>query len=170
LIPVLRPLSPQQAHMAAYGPSNSILVSDTAANIARIREVIRQLDRSAVENTDVIKLQNASAEELVRMLQQLDKTDAQAQGDVKRLTIVADKRTKSLLVNGDEMQRARVRALAGYLDGPLAQAGNVKVIYLQYVKAKDIAAVRWPPQRGAASCDGRKRVGAGGAGQPDGRG
>jgi len=141
LIPVLRPLSPQQAHMAAYGPSNSILVSDTAANIARIREVVRQLDRSAVENTDVIKLQNASAEELVRMLQQLDKTDAQAQGDVKRLTIVADKRTNSLLVNGDEMQRARVRALAGYLDGPLAQAGNVKVIYLQYGKAKDIAEV-----------------------------
>jgi general secretion pathway protein D len=140
LIPVLRPLSPQQAHMAAYGPSNSILVSDTAANIARIREVVRQLDRSAVENTDVIKLQNASSEELMRMLQQLDKADGQ-QADAKKLTIVADKRTNSLLVNGDEMQRARVRALVGYLDGPLAQSGNVKVVYLQYAKAKDMADV-----------------------------
>lgn len=140
LIPVLRPLSPQQAHMAAYGPSNAILVSDTAANIARIREVVRQLDRSAVENTDVIKLQNASSEELVRMLLQLDKAEGQ-QADAKKMTIVADKRTNSLLVNGDEMQRARVRALVGYLDGPLAQSGNVKVIYLQYAKAKDMADV-----------------------------
>jgi general secretion pathway protein D len=140
LIPVLRPLSPQQAHMAAYGPSNAILVSDTAANIARIREVVRQLDRSAVENTDVIKLQNASSEELVRMLQQLDKSDGQ-QADAKKMTIVADKRTNSLLVNGDEMQRARVRALVGYLDGPLAQSGNVRVVYLQYAKAKDMADV-----------------------------
>jgi general secretion pathway protein D len=143
LIPVLRPLAPQQAHMAAYGPSNAIIVSDTALNIARIREVVRQLDRSAIENTDVLKLQNASAEELVRMLQQLDKNDAAqgAQPEGKRLTIVADKRTNSVLVNGDEVQRARVRALVAHLDGPLAQNGNVKVIYLQYAKAKDLAEV-----------------------------
>ncbi|MET0377480.1 MAG: type II secretion system secretin GspD [Spongiibacteraceae bacterium] len=142
LIPVLRPLAPQQAHMAAYGPSNAIIVSDTANNIARIREVIRQLDRSAIENTDVLKLQNASAEELVRMLQQLDKTDAaQGQPEGKKLTIVADKRTNSLLINGDEIQRARIRALAAHLDGPLAQSGNAKVIYLQYANAKDMAEV-----------------------------
>lgn len=142
LIPVLRPLAPQQAHMAAYGPSNAIIVSDTALNIARIREVVRQLDRSAIENTDVLKLQNASAEELVRMLQQLDKSEAgQPQPEGKRLTIVADKRTNSLLINGDEVQRARVRALVAHLDGPLAQSGNAKVIYLQYAKAKDLADV-----------------------------
>jgi general secretion pathway protein D len=143
LIPVLRPLAPQQAHMAAYGPSNAIIVSDTALNISRIREVVRQLDRSAIENTDVIKLQNASSEELVRMLQQIDKNDGAqgAQPEGKRLTIVADKSTNSLLVNGDEVQRARVRALVAHLDGPLAQNGNVKVKYLQYAKAKDLAEV-----------------------------
>jgi len=31
----LRPLAPQQAHMAAYGPSNAIIISDAANNIAR---------------------------------------------------------------------------------------------------------------------------------------
>lgn len=141
LIPVLRPLAPQQAHMAAYGPSNAIIISDTANNIARIREIVRQLDRSAIESTDVIKLSNASAEELVRMLQQLDKADPAAQVEGKKLTIVADKRTNSLLINGDEVQRARVRALVAHLDGPLAQNGNARVIYLQYAKAKDLAEV-----------------------------
>lgn len=143
LIPVLRPLAPQQAHMAAYGPSNAIIISDAANNIARIRSVIDRIDRAAVGNTDVIKLDHASAEEVVRMLDQLEKADgSKAQGaEAKNMILVADKRTNSVLVSGDDMQRARARALISHLDGPLAQSGNVKVYYLQYAKAKDLATV-----------------------------
>jgi general secretion pathway protein D len=143
LIPVLRPLAPQQAHMAAYAASNAIIISDTAANIARIREVIQQIDKSAVEHSDVVKLENASAEEVVRMLEQLQKSGAAAgQGEpAKTLVLVADKRTNSVLVSGDDMQRTRIRALIRHLDGPLAQSGNVKVTYLQYANAKDLSEV-----------------------------
>jgi general secretion pathway protein D len=142
LIPVLRPLAPQQAHMAAYGPSNAIVISDTAANIARIRAVIDRIDKSAVGDTVVVRLEHASAEEVVRMLEQLEKSDpgkAQAEGN-KPMVLVADKRTNSVLVSGDDMQRQRARALIAHLDGPMAQSGNVKVYYLQYANAKDLAA------------------------------
>lgn len=142
LIPVLRPLAPQQAHMAAYGPSNAIVISDTAANIARIRQVIERIDKSAVGDTMVVRLEHASAEEVVRMLDQLEKSDpgkAQADGN-KPMVVVADKRTNSILVSGDDMQRQRARTLIAHLDGPMAQSGNVKVYYLQYAKAKDLAA------------------------------
>ena len=144
LIPVLRPLAPQQAHMAAYGPSNAIIISDMASNIASIRAVIERIDKAAVGETEIIRLQHASAEEVVRMLEQLDKADAsKGQGEVagKSVVLVADKRTNSLLVGGDDMQRQRVRVLVAHLDGPLAQSGNVKVHYLQYAKAKDLANV-----------------------------
>src|SRR5690606_20733932 len=90
LIPAVRPLAPQQAHMAAYAPSNAIIISDSAANIARIREVIRRIDKAAVANADVVKLQHASAEEMVRMLNQLEKATAQpGQAELKTLTLVA---------------------------------------------------------------------------------
>lgn len=143
LIPVLRPLAPQEAHMAAYAQSNAIIVSDTASNIASIRAVIERIDRAAVGETEVIRLQHASAEEVVRMLDQLEKGDASKAGEVagKSIVMVADKRTNSILVNGDGMQRQRMRALIAHLDGPLAQSGNVKVVYLQYAKAKDLSAV-----------------------------
>lgn len=145
LIPVLRPLAPQQAHMAAYGPSNAIIISDMASNIASIRAVIERIDKAAVGETEVIKLEHASAEEVVRMLNELEKGDAtKAQGgDVagKNITLVADKRTNSVLVSGDDMQRQRIHVLVAHLDGPLAQSGNVKVRYLQYAKAKDLATV-----------------------------
>jgi general secretion pathway protein D len=142
LIPVLRPLAPQQAHMAAYAPSNAIVISDAAANIARIRSVIERIDKSAVGDTVVVKLEHAAAEEVVRMLDQLEKSDpakAQTEGG-KPMVLVADKRTNSILVSGDDMQRQRARTLISHLDGPMAQSGNAKVYYLQYAKAKDLAA------------------------------
>jgi general secretion pathway protein D len=46
LVPILRPLMPQAAHLAAHPPSNSLVMSDRVANVRRIVEVVRQLDRA----------------------------------------------------------------------------------------------------------------------------
>lgn len=142
LIPVLRPLAPQQAHMAAYAPSNAIIISDTTANITRIKKVIQSIDLSAVQKTDIVALEHASAEEVVRMLGQLNKSESvKGQAEVKKIIMVSDKRTNSVLVSGDELERQRVKSLIKYLDTPLAQSGNVKVIYLEYAQAKDLSEV-----------------------------
>jgi len=142
LIPVLRPLVPQQAHMAAYAPSNAIIISDVAANINRIREIIERMDKSAVQKTDIVKLKYAVAEDIVQMLDKLNKSEAKQSGAVEpEVLLVADSRTNSVLVNGDEIERARVKKLIAYLDTPLEQSGNVKVIYLEYAQASDLAEV-----------------------------
>ncbi|MDO8862204.1 type II secretion system secretin GspD [Haliea sp. E1-2-M8] len=140
LIPVLRPLVPQQAHMAAYAPSNAIIISDVASNIDRIAAIIERMDRTAVQEAEVIKLKYGVAEDVVRMLEQLNKSEAQ-QGTEVEVLLVADSRTNSVLVSADELERARMTRLIRYLDTPLEQSGNVKVIYLQYAKAEDIAEV-----------------------------
>ena len=46
-VPVLRPLMPQAAHMAAYPLSNTLLISDRAANARRIAEMVERLDKAA---------------------------------------------------------------------------------------------------------------------------
>ena len=141
LIPVLRPLVPQQAHMAAYAPSNAIIISDVSANIDKIRDIIERMDKSAVQKTDIIKLRYAVAEDVVRMLEQLNKSASKQTGSEQEVLLVADARTNSVLVSGDELERARLRKLVNHLDTPLEQSGNVKVIYLQYAEAKDLADV-----------------------------
>ena len=141
LIPVLRPLVPQQAHMAAYAPSNAIIISDVSANIDKIRDIIERMDKSAVQKTDIIKLRYAVAEDVVRMLEQLNKSASKQAGSEQEVLLVADARTNSVLVSGDELERARLRKLVNHLDTPLEQSGNVKVIYLQYAEAKDLADV-----------------------------
>jgi general secretion pathway protein D len=142
LIPVLRPLVPQQAHMAAYAPSNAIIISDVSANIDRIRNIIERMDKSAVQQTDILKLRYAVAEDVVRMLDQLSKSATKQSGGAEpAVLLVADSRTNSVLVSGDELERTRIRKLIDHLDTPLEQSGNVKVIYLQYAQATELAEV-----------------------------
>jgi general secretion pathway protein D len=141
LIPVLRPLVPQQAHMAAYAPSNAIIISDISANIDKIRDIIERMDKSAVQQTDVIKLRYAVAEDVVKMLTELNKTAAAQEAGEQQTLLVADTRTNSVLISGDELERARLRQLVGHLDTPLEQSGNVKVIYLEYADAVAVAEV-----------------------------
>ncbi|CAH0992490.1 Secretin ExeD [Sinobacterium norvegicum] len=143
LVPVLRPLVAQQSHLAAYAPSNAIIIADTAANIQRIRQIIDSIDQAAVDKTDVVQLKHASAEDTVRMIELLDKEDAASKGGSQssRVKLVADARTNSVLINGDEIQRNRIKALVKHLDTPLPTSGNARVIYLEYANAIDVAEV-----------------------------
>jgi general secretion pathway protein D len=140
LIPVLRPLVPQQAHMAAYAPSNAIIISDVASNIDKIVGIIQRMDKSAIQQTDIIKLRFAVAEDVVKMLEKLKESRAKKNGE-ENVILVADSRTNSVLITGDEIERARLDKLIRHLDTPLEQSGNVKVIYLEYAEATEIAEV-----------------------------
>lgn len=48
LVPVLRPLLPQSAHLAAFPASNSLIIMDRYANLKRITEIVRTLDKPPV--------------------------------------------------------------------------------------------------------------------------
>ena len=142
LIPVLRPLVPQQAHMAAYAPSNAIIISDIRSNIGRIVDIIERMDRSAIQTTEIIRLKYGVAEDVVSMLNTLEKSRQGEGADAdKEAVLVADKRTNSVVVTADELTVDRIRKLVAYLDTPLEQSGNVRVIYLEYADAMATAEV-----------------------------
>ena len=142
LIPVLRPLVPQQAHMAAYAPSNAIIISDVRANINRMQKIIARMDQSAVKETEIIKLKYGVATDVVEMLKTLEKSRAGEGADAnEEATLVADKRTNSVVVTADELSIERIKGLIDYLDIPLEQSGNVRVMYLEYADATEVAEV-----------------------------
>lgn len=142
LIPVLRPLVPQQAHLAAYAPSNAIIISDIRSNIGRIVDIIERMDRSAIQTTEIIRLRYGVAEDVVSMLNTLEKSRQGEGADAdKEAVLVADKRTNSVVVTADELSVDRIRKLVTYLDTPLEQSGNVRVIYLEYADATKTADV-----------------------------
>lgn len=44
LVPILRPLLPQQAHLVAFPCTNALVIVDTFANVQRIEKLVRALD------------------------------------------------------------------------------------------------------------------------------
>lgn len=140
LVPILRPLIPQYGHLAAHPPSNLLIISDRAANVDRMVRIVARIDQAANQDYDVVRLEHASASEIVKIVGALNQGAQQAEGGAgPRVTLVADERTNSVLVTGDENTRLRYRALIAHLDTPLEEGGDTQVRYLHYTKAVDLA-------------------------------
>ncbi|MCP5197743.1 MAG: type II secretion system secretin GspD [Gammaproteobacteria bacterium] len=144
IVPILRPLIPPQGHLAAYTPTNVLIISDSAANVERIASIIARIDLASNEEVEIVALRHASATEIVRVLTALEqgkaRTDPTA-GVGAPTRMVADERTNSILLSGDQTSRVRLRTLITHLDTPVDSGGNTQVIYLRYAKAKDLVSV-----------------------------
>jgi general secretion pathway protein D len=138
LVPILRPMIPQQGHLAAYPPSNILIISDTASNVHRMMAIIDRIDRIGNQDVDVMPLQNASATDVVRTVNSLYQGGGTMQ-EGRSLKVVADERSNAILISGDPAQRLRLRALVAELDTPLQSGGNTQVVYLHYVDASKLA-------------------------------
>jgi len=137
LVPILRPLVPQQGHLAAYNPTNTLIITDHAGNIKRLLKIIAGVDRPDSSELEIIPLKHASASELVRILNSLNTVSA-GKAASNTLKLAADDRTNSILVTGDRSSRLRIRVTINYLDTPLEDGGNTHVIYLKYAKAENL--------------------------------
>jgi len=141
LVPILRPLIPQQGHLAAYPQTNVLIISDRARNVERLVSIIRRIDQVSDSEIEVIPLQHASASEVVRVLTSLNRATPQAKvpgAAAGGQVLVADERTNSVLLGGDRAERLRMRAIISHLDTPLDSGGNTDVVYLRYAVAADI--------------------------------
>lgn len=141
ILAALRPLVPQYGHLTTYEPSNALIITDTRANAARISELVVQLDKIGITHTDVIPLRYANAADVVAMLTQLEKPDPNRGMTTAPPVIVADKRTNAVVVSGDDLTRQRLKFLIDDLDRPQSKNSNVRVVYLKYAKAEDVAKV-----------------------------
>ena len=139
LVPILRPLVPQYGHLVAHPGSNMLIISDRAANVRRMIEIIRRIDQSNDEDIEVIRLEHASAAEIVRIMTTLTQAP-RADGVPVSTSLVADARTNSVLIGGDKSERLRLRALIAHLDTPLEDGGDTQVRYLRYAESEDLAA------------------------------
>jgi len=138
LVPILRPLLPQSAHLAAHPPSNALIIADRPQNMARMLSLIRRMDQAGTQEIEVIALENAAADDVVRMLSSLNQA-AQAAGGTPPIQVIADARTNSVLLSGPSAPRLQYRALIAHLDTPSAQGGDTLVRYLNYADAEDLA-------------------------------
>jgi len=142
LVPVLRPLLSKDAHLAAAPASNTLIISDAAANVARLTEIVSRMDLPATGDVETVTLQHATATEVVRVLETLQQRTAGGEGGSTRGAFVADERSNAVLIGGSRDTRLALRAVIANLDTPQAdRSGNIHVVYLRYANAEDLKSV-----------------------------
>ncbi len=146
---ILTPLMPRTGNVIAYAPANTLIITDSAANIERLLQIIRRLDLpSSVDQLEVLTLQYANAEEVAEICRTvLGQTARQAAARAARpgegapaSQVIADPRTNSLLVVASLEDLRTIRQLVESLDRQrLQERAPINVYYLENADAEKLA-------------------------------
>jgi len=150
---VLAELVPKTSHVAAYGPSNTLIITDNAANIERLVQIIRQLDvPTTLEQMEILPLQFAGAEEMAQIITNLlsrsgstaaptrGKRQPSATTESETSRVIPYPRTNSLIVIAAQAELQTVRNLVAQLDqSPPDDRSYINVYYLENADSTTLA-------------------------------
>lgn len=146
---VLNPLIPKTSNLTVYEPTNTLILTDSAANIDRLVEIIAKLDLpAALDRLEIFTLKNASADEIAKIVNTLlSKQNSPRSRSRKVATaqdqpgqIIAYPRTNSLLAIASEDELNLIRNLIETLDIAGEQdRSNINVYYLKNADAEELA-------------------------------
>jgi general secretion pathway protein D len=159
-----RSFMPANSRIIPYEQTNTVIVTDTGSNIAKLAKLLDILDVESYDaGIEVIAVKYASAVELAKLVDQLLPGSGGGAGAGPRFpgaggrggftsrktkeggiinTIIADERTNTLIVHANTKGADQVRELINKLDKKLPAAlggGKIHVIYLQFADAEQIS-------------------------------
>lgn len=142
LVKILRPMIPQYGHLAGLTEPNALIISDHASNIARLMEMVKDIDVADTKTTKIIQLKEAWVEDMVALLEKLapEQIGKGAKGP-NLVTIVASERTNSLVLKGEAATLTRIEELIEELDVPANRAGTIQVVRLAHSDAEELAEI-----------------------------
>lgn len=142
LVKTLRPMIPQYGHIAAVTRPNVVIISDHAANIVRLMQIIARIDVADEEEIVVIPLKEAWVGTIVELLEKLapEELGRNAKGP-QSIQVIANERNNSIVLRGKSRPIAQVRKLISMLDQPATSGGTTQVIYLAHSDAASVAQI-----------------------------
>ncbi|MGI9275640.1 MAG: type II secretion system secretin GspD [Endozoicomonas sp.] len=140
LLSLLRPMVPQSGHLIAYQDSNALIIADRAANIHKLTDIISRIDQAGEQDIEVIELKFASAGDVVKILKALLPRQS-GKNKVVSYDVAIDERTNSILLTGQAGHRQKARKIIDTLDRPEENSGNTQVIYLHYMKSREVSGI-----------------------------
>ena len=151
---VLRPMLSASGQIATHSGSNTLIVSERQGALKRLLTILKRIDQDSDDTLEIIPLQHASAEELLRTL----KLFTEKEGNGPGLKMLADGRSNTLILSGPKERRLKVRAIVAHLDTPLGDDGNTQVIYLNYARATDLVPILEGMLSKTAQAQGKKEA------------
>lgn len=144
LVAIIRPLIPATSHFAPHVPSNSVVITDTAANIQRVLKIIQRIDvpdQSA--NVRVVYLSKAKASDIAGTLTQIVASNANPQEAAQgsRTSIQPVDAINALIISASDSEYAKIQALIAELDIERDLQADINVISLKHAKAEDLVSI-----------------------------
>ncbi|MCX8082074.1 MAG: hypothetical protein N3D17_01555 [bacterium] len=123
LAQILSPYITKNGQITVDSRTNSLVISDTGANIAKIQDIVKKIDIPSPPGRDVLKiyrLENVDAEEVAKILTQLltrpKQTIRRGEAPPVQPSVVAAKATNSLIVNADPDDFPNIEKIIKELD------------------------------------------------------
>ena len=148
LVTTLRPLVSANNFMAAYQGANTLVITDYADNVARISQIVENIDQPQAGDVLTIPIKYASVLDIVQTIGRL-MPEVVVQGiaapqpipeGVRRTVIVPDLRGNQLLVRSEAAAHSKqIKSLVTRLDQPAASGSNINVVYLRNAEAVRLA-------------------------------
>ena len=144
----------KDADISVYAPGNLLILTDTAANIRRMLELVEEIDvGGAGDQLWVEPIHYTTATEMAQRVNDIFDVKAAAApapgkppgvgaagGDMRITKIIPEDRTNTLVIVGTERAYLRVLELVRRLDVPNTGEGEVHVLPLQHAMAEELAA------------------------------
>jgi general secretion pathway protein D len=138
ILPMLKPITGRQSHLSSIPSINSILLVDRSSNVNRVINLIKDLDKNNSAKISIIKLDNLSSIEAVRIL---DKLKAQNNPTINKFIAIPFSPSNSVIVSANEFVTSNIKETLKSLDGDVKSDDSIDVIYLKYAKSSDVAAI-----------------------------
>ena len=156
LLPMLKPITGRQAHLSSITSINSIILVDRKSNVDRVEILLKELDRDDTAKISIIKLNNLSSVEAVRIL---DKLKLQSNPTINNFIAIPFTQSNSVILSANKIVSRNVESTLRILDEDVQNDGTVAVIYLKYAKADEVASIiKTVSSRFAAESDTQKPV------------
>lgn len=137
LATVLKPLISPNNSITANPGNNTLLVTDYADNLRRIRKIIATLDVPPGGEAEIVPVRHAVAGDIAAMVNRILES---GQGDGPRVQLFPDARTNSVVIRSPSVARAGLaKSLLAQLDQPTAEEGNIHIVSLQNADAVKLA-------------------------------
>lgn len=134
----IKPITGRQSHLSSIPSINSILLVDKKSNIERIGKLLSEIDQNDTAAIKIIKLNNLSSVEAVRIL---DRLKAQNNPTINNFIAVPFTPSNSVILSADQVVTSNIIQTLNALDKDALTGGSIAVLYLKYAKAEEVAAI-----------------------------
>lgn len=139
LTPLLKPLINKQGHIAAYEATNTLIIADYVGNLTRIKNLLAELDKNPTDYFELVPLINTSANEISRILNSV--YQGTKSSSLNSYSVIAVDGSNSVLLRGQKSLINQFKEVIEDLDSSNFESSNLKVIYLKYAQAAEVASI-----------------------------